>query len=296
MSAMQWDDLRQVLAVHNAGSVASAARALGVSNVTVFRRLRALEKQLGVRLFDHTRRGYVATPAGLEIVTQAERIEAEVGSLERRLWSRDKQLQGEVRITTTDNTAAFVVAPLLPALYRAHPGIGIDLNLDVRVLNISKRDADIALRPTTQPPESLIGHRVAALTYAPYGARALVAPRRGGKPDLERLPWVSLDRSYGGTLQGSAYQRYMASRVPPERIALRSNSALMMAHAVRAGVGLGVMSIIAANRLGGLVRIGPYIDELASELWVLTHPELRDVARVSAVYNFLRRTIPTTVP
>ena len=99
---MQWDDLRYVLAVHSAGSVAAAAGQLGVSNVTVFRRLKAMEKQLGVRLFDRTRRGYVATPPALEIVRQAEQIEEDVGALERRIWRQDKELHGVVRVTAPD--------------------------------------------------------------------------------------------------------------------------------------------------------------------------------------------------
>ena len=115
---MQWDSLRYVLAVHNAGSVTGAAGQLGVDAVTVARRIKAIEKQLGVRLFDRTRKGYVATPSALEIARQAERMEEEVGALERRIWRRDKDLHGVVRVTAPDTTGAFVLAPLLPELHK----------------------------------------------------------------------------------------------------------------------------------------------------------------------------------
>jgi DNA-binding transcriptional LysR family regulator len=284
---MQWDSLRYVLAVHSAGSVTAAAGRLGVDAVTVSRRIKAIEKQLGVRLFDRTRKGYVATASALEIARQAERMEEEVGALERRIWGRDKELQGVVRVTAPDTTGAFILAPLLPQLHQLHPGITVDLNVDNRVLNISKRDADIAIRPTTQPPDNLIGHRLAPIVYAPYAAARLLPRGKARRGALTQFPWVGLDSSFAGSRVGT-YQRYLESQAQGGRVILRVNSSLAMACAVQAGVGLGVLSCITAARLGGLVRLGPFIDELTTELWILTHPELRDVARVATVYAFLR--------
>ncbi|MBL8200017.1 MAG: LysR family transcriptional regulator [Chromatiales bacterium] len=295
---MHWDDLRYVLAVHASSSVATAAGQLGVSNVTVFRRLKALEKQLGVRLFDRTRKGYVATAPGLEIVRQAERIQQEIGVLERRVWRQDKELSGVVRITAPDSTGTFVVAPLIGALHKVHPKIRVELKLDNRVFNISKRDADIAIRPTTSPPENLIGHRLASLAHAPYAAARLLPRgkrRRLDPADLADLPWVGLDDTYTGHLM-SAYQRYLDAHARPDRIVLRVNSTLGMALAVRDGVGAGVVSCVGAAYLGGLVRLGPAIDALQTDLWILTHPELREVARVASVYAFLREEITRMRP
>lgn len=292
---MQWDDLRYVLAVHSTGSVAAAARQLGVSNVTVFRRIKVMEKQLGIRLFDRTRKGYVATSPALEMARQAERIENEVGALERRIWRQDEELSGVVRITAPDSTGAFVVVPLLAELQKLYPKITIDLILDNRVLNMSKRDADIALRPTTAPPENLIGHRAAPLVHAPYAATRLLPRAKSRDKDIANLPWVGLDSSFGGN-RVTTYQRYLDSHANAGRIILRVNSMLAMAHAIKAGVGIGVLTCIGAVRLGGLVRVGPVIDELRSDLWILTHPELRNVARVAGVYAFLRERITQMRP
>lgn len=292
---MQWDDLRYVLAVHTAGSVAAAARKLGVSNVTVFRRLKTMEKQLGVRLFDRTRKGYVATPPALEIVRQAAQIEDQVGALERRIWRQDQELTGVVRITAPDSTGTFVVVPLIAELHKVHPNITIELNLDNRVFNMSKRDADIAIRPTNSPPENLIGHRLAPLEYATYAAARLLPRRKSQRHDISNLPWVGFDSHFSGSRVAS-YQRYLDAHANSGRVILRVNSALAMTHAVQAGVGLGVMTCVAAAQLGGLVRVGPVIDELRSDLWILTHPELRDVARVASVYAFLRESITRMRP
>jgi DNA-binding transcriptional LysR family regulator len=290
---MQWDSLRYVRAVCVTGSVTGAAGKLGVDAVTVARHIKAIEKQLGVRLFDRTRKGYVPTPSAAEIARQAERMEDEVGALERRIWQRDKELHGVVRLTTPDTTGAFVVAPLMQTLHRLHPDVTVELNVDNRVLNISKRDADIAIRTTDRPPENLIGHRVAVVAYAPYAAARLLPRGRSRRANLSHLPWVSLDSSFRGG-RVDLYQRYIGSH--GGRVILRVNSAIGMALAVKSGAGLGVLSCMSASRLGGLVRIGPCIDELRAELWILTHPELRDVARVAMVYAFLRQEIRKLQP
>jgi DNA-binding transcriptional LysR family regulator len=284
---MQWDSLRFVLAVHTAGSVNGAGARLGVDPVTVARRIKAIEKQLGARLFDRTRQGHVATPAALEIVRQAEKIEEEIGALERRLWKRDKELSGTVRVTAPDTTGAFILAPLLPKLHAQHPGITIELNVDNRVLNISKRDADIAVRPTVRPPDNLIGHRLATVQYAPYAAKSVLPRSKKRRPDFSQLPWVGLDGSFSGN-RVTTYRRFLESQLQSGRVLLTVNSALAMACAIKEGVGAGVLSCVTAARLGGLVRLGPVIDELAADLWILTHPELRDVARVATVYAFFR--------
>ncbi|MEO7386513.1 MAG: LysR family transcriptional regulator [Gammaproteobacteria bacterium] len=290
ISRMEWDDLRYVLAVYSAGSVAGAAVQLRVSSITVFRRLKVIEKQLGVRLFDRTRKGYAVTPSGLEVVRQAQRIEEDVGALERRIWRQDKQLHGLVRVTAPDTTSAFIVTPLMPDLQQLHPGITLDLNVDNRVLDISRRDADIAIRTTTRPPENLIGHRVGTLLYATYAATGLVPRSKARTVDLTKVPWVGLDSSIGGN-RVAAYQDFMQKQVPPGRMVLRTHSPLAMTLAVKAGVGVGILSCITAARLGGLVRLGPTIDELSTELWILSHPELRDVARVAAVYGYFREAL-----
>jgi DNA-binding transcriptional LysR family regulator len=226
----------------------------------------------------------------MEIVQQAERIEDDVGALERRIWRQDQELSGIVRITAPDSTGTFVVAPLIAELHKVHPNITIELKLDNRVFNMSKRDADIAIRPTTSPPENLIGHRLAPLVYAPYAAVKLLGRGKSRHHDIAKLPWVGLDSSYTGN-RVTIYQRYIETHATSGRVILRVNSALAMAHAVRGGVGVGALTCIGAARLGGLVQVGPVIDELRSDLWILSHPELRDVARVASVYAFLREEI-----
>jgi DNA-binding transcriptional LysR family regulator len=282
---MHWDDLRYVLAVHRTGSLAGAARALNVSHVTVFRRIECLEKDLGVRLFDRKRQGYVATALAAEIVQQAEQVEEQINALERRVWRQDSEVHGTVRLTSTDTISATVLPGVLARLREKHPRLVIENIISHDQFSITRRDADIAIRHTISPPEMLIGHPLTQVHYAIYAGKKF-APRRGGKPpDFARLPWVSPDDSP----VEYRFIKWIREHGHEPQVVLRCNSFVALAGAVKAGVGVGILSCFTAESLGGLVRLSPPIREVEWQYWVLTHPELRDVARVATVYSFLRK-------
>ncbi|MBI2993912.1 MAG: LysR family transcriptional regulator [Gammaproteobacteria bacterium] len=281
---MQRDDLRYVLAVHRTGTLAGAARLLGVSHVTVFRRIEAIEKTLGARLFDRKRQGYIATPAAAEIVQQAAQIEEQIKAMESRVWKHDSRIHGIVRITSTDTFSALILAPLLAQLRQQCPEIVVDLVIVNGLLNIGKREADIAVRATHSPPEMLVGHRIGPLRFAVYASKSFAARHLRKDKDLSKVPWVRLDAS----LSGDRSMQWIGESGYQPRIALFCNSYLGRTYAVHTGVGVGVMSCIVAAGLPGLVRVSPLIPELETQVWILVHPDLREVARVAAVYAFLR--------
>lgn len=280
---MQWDDLRYVLAVHRGKSLAGAARALNISHVTVFRRIEVIEKDLGVRLFDRKRHGYVPTALGVEFLRQAEQVEEQILALERSAWRHDSQISGTVRITATDTVSATVLPGMLAKLRQAHPQIRLELVISGEILNIAKRDADIAIRHTTAPPEMLIGHRLVPVAYAIYGSKNL-AVRYRRKRDLTALPWVSQDDSP----VEYRFIKWIRDNGCESRVVLRCNSFMALAAAVKAGMGVGILSCFTAASVGGLVRLSEPIKDIELQYWILTHPELRDVARVATVYAFLR--------
>ena len=288
---MEWDDLRYVLAVHKAGSVAGAGRALHISHVTVFRRIEKIEKGLGVRLFDRKNQGYVATPIGMEIVEQAEKVEDQINALERRVWRQDSLVQGTVRLTTTDTIATTVLPGILRGLREKHPGLQIETIMSYALLNITKRDADIAIRHGMSPPEHLIGHQVAQVSYAVYCAKSLL-PRRGRPPELSKLPWVAPDDSP----EQARFTKWLRENGHEPRIVYRTNSFMAMAAAMEAGVGAGILSCFTAANLRGVVRLTPPIDAIEWRYWVLTHPELRSVARVATVYAYIRESFAALQP
>jgi DNA-binding transcriptional LysR family regulator len=290
-TTMEWDDLRYVLAVHRSGTLAGAARTLRVSHVTVFRRVEAIEAALGVRLFDRKRQGYVATIAGEDIVARAAQIEDAVNTLERSVWRQDAEVHGTVRLTTTDTIGNTVLAPMLAALRQAHPDIVVELDVSLTVQNITKRDADIAIRHTAKPPEMLVGHVLTPVHYGVYGCQRDFGGRRRA-PDLAAVPWVSPE----DTPMDYRFIRWIRESGYEDRIVLRCGSFLALAHAVRAGVGVGIVSHFVAAEVGGLVPLTPTLAPLDLQYWILTHPELRQVARVTAVYAFLRKAFAALRP
>jgi DNA-binding transcriptional LysR family regulator len=281
---MEWDDLRYVLAVGRHGTLSAAARQLGVNHSTVFRRIGLVEERLGARLFERHRDGYTPTPAGDEAVALAERLEGEVDGLEQRLAGRDTRPSGTVRVTTTDTLLTEALGPLLASFRSAYPDIELELVVENRFLSLSRRDADVAIRPTTAPPETLIGRKVCAIATAIYGSAAYLA---GAPPpgELAAHAWIAPDDS----LAYLPSARWLRRTLPGVRPALRANTLLGMLAAADAGVGLAALPCFLGDGTAGLRRVRAPLDELSTSLWLLTHRDLRRVARVRAFMDFSDR-------
>ncbi len=278
----RFDDLRLLAALAEAGSLAGAARRLRLNHASAWRRLGALEDRLGVRLFERRRDGYAPTPAGEEAIATAVRTLQGLAELERRLAGQDVRPTGTVRLTTTD-TLVELLTPALLELRATHPGILVELVTDNAFFTLTRRDADIALRPAAAAPEGLVARRLAALATAVYAGHAYLRERSAADPF--GLDWVVPDDSLAHL--GSA--RWLAAHVPGDRIALRASSLLTLRTAVRAGLGLAALPCCVADGDPTLVRVLPPQPDMASALWLLTHPDLRHTARVRAVLDLLAR-------
>jgi DNA-binding transcriptional LysR family regulator len=276
MQAMNWDDLRFFLAAARSKTLSAAARRLGVNQTTVTRRLDALEGELGVRLFDRTPEGIVATQAGAEILRVAERVEDSVVTLERQALGLDARLTGGLRVTTLDMTAHYE-ARLFDAFARRYPGIELELTVGNFPRNLTRRESDVAIRWTDAPPEHLVGHRVARAEYALYGASSLLdtLPARIALSDY---PWLGWDQSSNARVTWA----WMRENVPEANIVCRFDMALAMHAAIRAGMGVGFMPCAYGDADPGLRRLRPVEPGFGIDIWVLTHPDLRTSARVRA--------------
>lgn len=279
---MEWDDLRTVLAVGRAGTLSGAARALNVNHSTVFRRVGLIEEGLGVRLFERHRDGYTPTPAGEEVCALAGRMDGDVVALERRLAGRDLRPAGLVRVTTTDTIMAQLLPPILAAFRAAHPEITLEVAAANRFFNLTKRDADVAIRPTSTPPEALVGRRICAVATAVYGAASLGVDGRRER-DLMDLPWVGPDDSLGDLKSA----RWLAAMTPAPTVVCRANSVLGMFAAAKAGLGAAALPCFLADPEPMLRRLQAPLPALATELWLLTHRDLRRVARIRAFLDFV---------
>lgn len=282
MHSLDWNDLRFVLAVADEGSLARAARALGVNHTTVLRRIATFEDQLGVRLFERLASGYVATSAGEELAAGARGMRDRVHELERRLVGQDLRLTGSVRVTTTDTLAQAVIPPILADIALGHPGVRLELTTTTAMVSLTKRDADLAVRPTRKPPPNLVGRRVSPVAFALYAAPSYLA-RVPAKRDLARHTWLAPDDSLATT----TIARWMARAVPGDQIALRADTLTALAYAAAAGIGVVALPCYLGDSLAQLRRVRGVIPEMASELWVLTHEDLRGTARIRVVNDAL---------
>jgi DNA-binding transcriptional LysR family regulator len=276
-----WEDLRLVRAVGESGTLTGASRRRGVDHSTAFRRLGALEERLGVRLFERARDGYTPKHAGEVTLAAAERILGDLGELERRIAGEDLRPFGTVRLTTTDTLLDFL-APCFAAFRRAHPEITLDVVATNAFYTLTKRDADVAIRPAASAPEGLVGRRIATLATALYAAPDYMA-RHPDRADLRSHDWIGPDESLGHL--GSA--KWIQSVVSPERVIHRANSLLALRAAARAGMGVAPLPCYLADQDPALRRVHPPLPEMESALWLLTHPDLRRVARIRALLDFL---------
>jgi DNA-binding transcriptional LysR family regulator len=281
---LAWDDFRLIKAIADHDGLTGAATTLGVNHSTVFRRLGQIEEQIGLPLFERRKTGYVATIAGAEMAELAGRMDADVTSFARRLAGRDVAPSGEIRITTTDTLHLHLLLPIFAAFRRAHPAIRLDVVIGNQTLNLSRRDADIAIRASDSPGETLVGRRIATLSWAIYGrAEVGLTPAEQADPSqLFARDWVAL----GDQLGHVKAARFVREKVAPERIALKCSAVLGLAEAVEQGFGIGPLPCFIADQRPGLVRLQPPDPDFSTGLWMLTHPDIRQVPRVRAFMDF----------
>jgi DNA-binding transcriptional LysR family regulator len=281
---MDWDHLRFFLAVASTGSLAAAARVLDVNHSTVFRRINALEAELGSRLFERLPEGYVPTALGETVLEQARRADEAVAALKRSVAGGDYQLTGDLRMTTAANLATDFVAPALARFRVEHPGIRVEISVGDSDYDLARRQADLALRATSAPPEYLVGRRVMTLPWFAFASRRYLR-KRGSAPK-------SVAALIGHNLVGAdqAFRRlpafdWLHREFPREQFVATAGDLNTIAALIAAGLGIGVLPGDQHQR--GVERLFRLDAGFTSNLWLLTHADLRNVTRVRALSDFL---------
>jgi len=284
-----WDDLRVFLATQRTRSHAGAARTLRVAPTTVGRRLAALEAAVGARLFQRTPEGLAPTAAALALLPRAERMETEALDAERSVVGADARATGTVCVTCGDGFAHFVISPALPAFLAAHPGLSVEIRAGPRALDLTRGEADLAIRNFRPREKSLVIRRLGIEVQGLYASSAYLARR--GRPrspsDLEGHDLLLLDREYD-RVRGQAWLRALA---PQARIVLRANSTSTLQAACAAGAGLAILSLAFVV---GDSRLEPVLPRLAPpelEVWSATHGDLRSSARVTTTLRWLEQLV-----
>lgn len=283
---LSWDDLQFFLAVCRAGSVSGAATLQGVNHSTVLRRIASLEQTLATRLFDRLPGGYALTASGESLARQTSGLAEQIETAQRRLMGLDEEIKGVIRLTAPDTLVHALLMPLLQRFRALHPGVQIQVVANNSFLSLNRREADVALRGTNRPPENLVGRRVGDIQTALYASAAYLQTLGEGA-GFDDYHWIAPDESLAHLEQ----LKWLHQRVPDERIALRADSLVAMADAVTQGLGVGMLLCPLAAQRQGLVQLAAPEPALDTQIWILSHPDLRQVARIRAFTQFLFETL-----
>ena len=282
----KWDDLKYFLAMAEEGSLSAAARKLTVSQPTLSRRLTALEEDIGAEVFLRTRSGLELTSLGAELVQHARHMQDDVHSVERLITGHDSSLKGSVKISCIDIIGTEWLIKHIAPFHEQYPGITVEVTVANTTSDLLRGEADIALRMFRPAQNELIARKIATMNYGYYASRDYI--ERMGKPetfaDLKEHKFVlPHDDILALTSRSSAGY----NRAALQDAVFRSNNLLALAAAVREGLGIGAHCCMLAHDDANMVRLFGNHLVFSSDLWLVSHADLRRSARIRAMYDYL---------
>ncbi|MGO4390422.1 LysR family transcriptional regulator [Variovorax sp. M-6] len=285
LNPLDWESQRAFLAVLREGSLSAAARALGVAQPTVRRRLEALERSIGVALFTRSPSGLSPTDAARELGGHAEVMAAAADAFARAASADTDAANGTVRITASDVVGAEVLPSILAGLRETQPGLVFELSLTNRNEDLLRHEADIAVRMVRPTQAAMVATRVGVVELGLF-AKAGYLERHGtpaGLDDLDRFALIGPDRETADLRALSA----LGLRLARSKFSCRTDNQLAQLGAIRAGLGIGICQKAIARRDPTLVAVLPEAFSYGLETWVTMHEDLRRVRRVRATFGHL---------
>lgn len=293
----RWDDVKIFLALFRGGTLAAAAARLGLDASTASRRLTAFEHELGVRLFDRTPDGLLATAAAERLLPAAEEAERGILALETAATGLEVAIEGLVRLTAPPGLADLFLAPMLEELRGQHPGLLFELDASQRLVDLSRRDADLALRTVKPTTGDLVMTRLGTSRYVPLCAPQVAAQVARLRRTAE-VRWIDWSSEFAQI----APARWLARHAGSAPRVLRTSSLGSQVSAAASGLGVALLPEVFEGR-DGLVRLPLHGALRAAEaelpledVWLVGHRALRDVPRIAAVWAFLLQQANLFVP
>jgi DNA-binding transcriptional LysR family regulator len=283
---LNWDDLRFVLALSRAGSLARAAKALNVDHTTVGRRVEALEESLGIALFARTSTGYVLSAEAESLLPSFEKVEESVLALERAAHTKDEALEGTVRVTSGETLGAVYLAPRLAKLGREHPGLTLEVFTGGQVLDLARREADIAVRLFRSKHESLVIRKVGDLAHGLYASKAYLAERPWKGPKTLAHHAIVNSMVEPGAVEAKWVEKLTGGKRP----VFVSNLTTALLEAAKAGAGVTVLPRYVGDAEPSLTYL-PMADEPREPIWITVHRDLKQARRIRVVLDYLRQCI-----
>lgn len=287
-----WNDLKHFLAVARQGSTIAAAKALGMSQSTVHRRLEELERRICRQLVIRHPTGYRLTELGEEMRAYAERVEDAVAAFERRLAATMTELTGTIRLACPDALGSRIVrSHLIEKFNERYPGLLVELVMSDKLADLSRGEADIAFRAVAPTDGALYGRKISPSPWGLYASNDYVR-RQGGIgriEDIERHAVIQFD----GVLREHPAAQWLKSVAPKARVVARTSSLAALVSAVKSGGGLATLPQIVGDDDGDLTRMFGPIPDLPSDIYLLMHEDMKQTPRVRAFFDFIVEEIAT---
>lgn len=286
-----WSDLRHLIAVSRHGSTLAAAKALGVNQSTVHRRLGELERHVGFTLVKRHSTGYRLSELGEALIDYVLAVETAVGALERQVLALKHDLKGVIRLTCPEPTVSRIAATgLLERFYERYPGLSVEFVTSDRYLDLAKGEADVAFRSGEPNDESLVGRKICDSVWAIYASKSYI--QQHGRPtSIAELAGHALI-GFDGIMQNHRVAKWLPAAVPNARIVNRNTSILGSLSAVKAGIGIAALPTTLGDSEDTFVQVLPPIEDLTRSWYLLTHPDLRKTPRIAAFVDHVLDDVP----
>lgn len=272
MNNINWGLLKYALMTVRKGSASGAAIELGVTHATIIRGLKRLEHETGTKLFNKSPSGYTPTEQGSQLIELADAIEAQIFHWLQTIESNAPTISGELRVATTEIIANGILCPRLSHFYSVYPNIQLDIKTSYEFCNLTRYEADVALRSTNEPPEHLVGRHISNITWAVYESRA--------HPQQESN-WVGfIDDSLPPA-------KWLKTLYPDARIRYKASSILNQIEATKAGVGKALLPCFLADQESELTKLEALSNEYSTQLWLLYNSESRQNKKVRAFVEWI---------
>ena len=285
MQHINWDNLRYVLMVANKGSIAAAARELEVNRTTVLRRINNFQQDLNCRIFDRGDNGYVLTTEAEKMIDAAREVESTLFDMQRQIVGHELKLEGELRVTTTDTFMVSLLGPHLASFQQTHPHIVVEVLMTNNILDLNRRDADVAIRPARHPDKGLIGRRLCEVDFGIYATAELL--RSIDSQSIFTARWIG----FVDSLMQSPIGVWFDGTVDSGNICLRCDSFVAVRVAAESGIGLALLPNLLGESSTRLTRLDADTTDLTVSLWALAHPDLARSARVHAFIEHLSQAL-----
>lgn len=286
---MDWDDFRYFMAAAETGSLTAAAKRLRASQPTVGRRIDALETTLGIKLFQRSVNGLMLTEEGAFVFEHAQAMYAAAEKIRRNVEREDKRVGGTVRLALPEGLCSEIFAPALPRFYREHPGIYLILNVSSNTANLTRGEADIAVRLFRPKENNLVTRRLGTMTLGLFASTAYL--KAHGQP--VNIPSLKRHRviAYGDQLSALPENQWLLRHSAPSACVLSSDNTITHLRATAAGVGISVQPHLICRGNPGMVPVLKNARLPHHEVWIAYHNDLRHLAGIRTVVDFISSTL-----